>query len=169
MNHTPPTADALHQALHAFDFLPGDWRIHHRRLKHRLKACQDWEEFEGHSSAWPVLGGLGNIDDNHIELPSGPYRALTLRSVNPLTGEWTIWWLDGRFPGQLDAPMRGSFRDGTGVFFGDDLLDGRPIRIRFIWSEMSADRARWEQAFSGDGGASWETNWVMRLERDRNG
>ena len=42
-----------------------------------------------------------------------------------------------------------------------------PIRVRFIWSGIVAQRARWEQAFSEDGGITWETNWVMDFKRAR--
>ena len=36
-----------------------------------------------------------------------------------------------------------------------------PIRVRFIWSGVTTPTPRWEQAFSDDGGETWETNWVM--------
>jgi hypothetical protein len=53
----------------------------------------------------------------------------------------------------------------VGTFVADDTLDGRPIRVRFVWSRITARSAQWEQAFSADGGASWEINWVMQFER----
>jgi hypothetical protein len=148
-------------AVHDFDFLPGTWRVHHRRLKERLAGNDEWEEFEGTMVAWPILDGAGNIDDNVLELPSGTYRAISLRSFDPATNKWSIWWLDGRSPGRLDPPVVGEFKDGIGTFFAPDTFKGRPIFVRFLWSNISATTARWEQSFSEDGGHTWEVNWVM--------
>lgn len=148
-----------------FDFLFGRWRVSHRRLKRRLAGCVDWEAFSGTCEAWPLLDGLANVDDNLLELPAGPYRAATLRAFDPQTRQWSIWWLDGRSPQGLDVPVRGQFSNGTGVFLADDVLDGRPIKVRFIWSDIGPTSARWQQAFSADEGVHWETNWEMRFER----
>ena len=152
-----------------FDFFHGHWQVAHRRLKHRLVQFSDWEEFGGACSVQPLLGGLGNVDDNTIDLPGSPYRAVTLRSCDPSAGQWTIWWLDGRRPGFLDAPMVGRFQDGVGTFLGDDQWEGAPIRIRFLWTLPQPGMPRWEQAFSTDGGGTWETNWVMAFTRSAAG
>ena len=152
-------------AARDFDFYLGAWRVHHRRLKERLAGNDEWQEFEGTSTAWPILGGAGNIDDNVLELPAGTYRAISLRSFDPETGRWSIWWLDGRHPGRLDPPVVGGFEAGVGTFVCDDTLNGRPILVRFIWSGITATTCRWEQAFSPDGGRTWEVNWVMESTR----
>ena len=149
-----------------FDFFIGRWRVHHRRLNERLAGCRDWTEFKGRCETRKILGGLGNLDDNLLELPGDPYRAVTLRSYNPQTRQWSIWWLDGRNPSSLDPPMVGGFEDGVGAFYADDTYKGRPIRVRFFWTMPARDCPRWEQAFSADGGANWETNWVMDFTRD---
>src|SRR5262245_50021506 len=152
-------------AVHDFDFYMGSWRIHHRRLKERLAGSDEWDEFEGTSVAWPILGGAGNIDDNVLELPAGTYRAISLRSFDPITDQWSIWWLDGRSPTRLDPPVVGRFRDGIGTFIAEDEFDGRPILVRFLWSDITERTCRWEQAFSPDGGATWEVNWIMESTR----
>lgn len=149
-----------------FDFFIGRWRVHHRRLNERLAGCRDWTEFAGSCETRKILGGLGNLDDNVLELPGDPYRAVTLRSYDPKSGQWSIWWLDGRHPASLDTPMVGRFENGVGTFYANDSIRGRPIRVRFLWTLPSADHPRWEQAFSADGGASWETNWIMSFTRD---
>jgi len=115
-----------------------------------------------------LMGGYGNVDDNVVELPGGAYRAVGLRSFEPKSGKWSIWWLDGRTPlGALDPPVRGSFRDGIGTFLADDTFNGMPIRVRFTWSKITPTSCHWEQAFSTDGGNSWETNWAMDFKRVR--
>lgn len=148
-----------------FDFQVGDWAVHHRRLVGRLVNSSTWEEFQGACSMRTVLGGHGNVEDNVIQIPSGTYRALALRSFDPATREWAIWWLDARAPHSLDVPVIGGFEKGVGTFYADDILDGRPIRIRFHWLDTSGDTPRWEQAFSADKGATWETNWTMQFRR----
>ena len=148
-----------------FDFVHGDWTVKHRRLVQRLAGCDDWIEFDGEMSTRPILGGFGNLEDNRLQFPEGEFRAVALRSYDAAAGTWSIWWLDGRFPGRIDVPVVGAFVDGVGTFFADDTFEGRPIRIRFLWSRASADELRWEQAFSADAGRTWETNWTMRFSR----
>ena len=148
-----------------FDFLIGRWDVRHRRLKERLSGCTEWAEFAGATVARKVLGGFGNMDDNTIELPGGPYRAVTLRSFDPSKKQWAIWWLDGRNPWTLDTPVIGQFTDGVGLFYGDDTFNGKPIRVRFIWTVPKPAAPHWEQAFSVDTGATWETNWTMDFSR----
>ncbi len=153
-----------------FDFWMGSWRIDNERLVGRLKGSTTWENFEARCHARHLPGGIGNYDD-FLPVSWRPgFVGMSLRAYNPATGLWSIYWLDNQ-TGGLDAnghllpPVVGRFTDGVGVFEGDDTLDGRPIRVRFIWSQITPTGARWEQAFSPDGGATWETNWVMRMTR----
>lgn len=149
---------------HDFAFQTGHWRVRHRKLRQRLADSADWFEFDGTCDAWEILGGDGNLDDHYLNDPAGAYRAATFRRIDPETGAWLIWWADGR-RGSLDDPMRGSFKDGKGLFFGRDVLNGRPIEVRFIWACDKPEMPRWEQAFSADGGRNWETNWIMTFSR----
>lgn len=147
-----------------FDFFIGDWRVTHKRLRERLTDCDAWVEFSGACTTRKILGGQGNMDDNVLHMPGGAYRAVTMRAFDPATKTWAIWWLDARHPHALDVPMIGKFEGGVGVFYADDQLNGRPIRVRFLWTPSTAPR--WEQAFSADGGVSWETNWTMDFNRE---
>jgi hypothetical protein len=158
--------DAEPPGVRDFDFFVGRWQVRHRRLKQRLAGSQDWAEFKGTSVAQPLMNGYANVDDNVLELPEGTYRAVSLRSFDPESKQWSIWWLDGRSPlGPLDPPVRGGFHDGVGSFHADDRLEGRPIRVRYVWSDITATSCRWEQAFSPDGGRTWEVNWIMEFTR----
>jgi hypothetical protein len=147
-----------------FDFLPGRWNVHNRRLVDMLDpACEEWEEFQATSDAEQMLGGGGNLD--HFNTPG--YEGFSLRLYDPEEDLWRIWWSSTKRPGRLDPPVEGRFTpDGTTARFEtDDVLDGVPIRMRFDWSEITADRARWDQSFSFDGGETWKPNWTMVLTR----
>jgi hypothetical protein len=152
--------------LHDFDFLVGRWRVHHRKLKERLANNHDWIEFEGTLFSQPLMGGYANVDDDVFEVPGGTYRGVAPRSFDPTSQQWSIWWLDSRTPkAPLDPPMRGSFHNGVGTFYGDDTLNGKPVRARFIWSQITRSTCHWEQAYSPDDGKTWETNWLQDLQR----
>ncbi|HEY0505154.1 MAG TPA: NIPSNAP family protein [Lysobacter sp.] len=163
MNATP-----RHDGRHDFDFLHGHWRIRNERLKERLAGSTDWEVFGATQVCQPLLGGLGNVDDfvSDWTRPGTRERfiGMTLRLFQPDSRQWNIYWA-GSHDGVLEAPMTGAFADGVGTFAGTLPHDGAPVRVRFRWSRLGEHAAHWQQAFSADGGASWETNWHMWLRR----
>jgi hypothetical protein len=138
-----------------FDFLMGTWKMRHRYLVRRLADCHDWIEFDGSCTARKILDGFGNMDENDIELPGDRYCGMSLRTWDP----------DSRRPGHLFPPVHGGFEKGVGTFHGDDTFEGRPIRVKYLWSRITDRTARWEQAFSLDEGNNWETNWYMDFTR----
>ena len=148
-----------------FDFIIGHWLVRHRRLNARLRGCTEWTEFEGRTTTRKILEGFGNVEDNVLSFPEGDVRAAAFRSFNPVTQNWAIWWLDGRAPHTLDVPVIGRFDGTVGLFFADDTFEGRPIKMRFTWRVNAGGNPTWEQAFSDDGGLTWETNWTMDFER----
>jgi hypothetical protein len=148
-----------------FDFLPGRWHIASRKLADTLDPeCDEWRTFDATSEARAILGGIGNID----HFVTDGYEGFSLRLYDEDRDVWRIWWSSTQRPGRLDPPVEGRFSEpGRGRFECDDMLEGVPIRMRFDWSDITADSARWEQAFSFDDGATWKTNWVMELSRLR--
>jgi len=155
---------------HDFDFLHGHWRVHNRRLRERLQGCAEWEVFEATQHVRALPGGIGNFDDFIAPDWRPGFVGMTLRDYSPQTRLWSLYWLDN-LTGGLDArgllqpPVVGSFDNGVGVFEGDDVLQGLPIRVRYIWSDLQRDSAHWAQEMSADGGAHWERNWEMRMQR----
>jgi hypothetical protein len=148
-----------------FDFFMGRWRVRNRYLRERLRGSTEWEEFEARSVARPLLGGLGNEDEFRTDFQGG-FIGLSFRFFDPEAERWSIYWADSRRPGVLDPPVFGGFANGAGVFEGTDVLDGKPVAVRFTWTEVDTPAPRWEQAFSADGGETWETNWVMEFAQD---
>jgi hypothetical protein len=156
----PATAGA-----HDFDFFLGEWRVRHRRLTRRLVNANDWEEFEGVTRCVSLLGGLANLNDSLVHRPSGAYRGMGLRAFNPATNTWGDWYLDGRDPTRIEMHGLGRFENGVATFYADDVFEGAPIRVRGVWSQITKQSFRWQQAFSADGGRTWETNYVMEQIR----
>jgi len=99
-----------------------------------------------------------------VEGPAGHIEGVGLRLYNPKSGQWNLNWTNSSV-GMLDSPMIGEFKDGRGDFYGQDTLDGRSILVRNGFSNIARNSSRFEQAFSADGGKTWETNWVMTFTR----
>jgi hypothetical protein len=150
---------------HDFDFIFGSWNVRNRRLREPLAGSTEWLEFPSTIAARPLWGGLAHVDEYEaLDTPFGEIHGLTLRLYDPAAKQWTIYWAN-RNNGKLDPPMTGAWENGVGEFYDQELFRGRMIYVRFLWTNPSPETARWEQAFSADGGKSWETNWVMVLER----
>ncbi|MFM9580941.1 hypothetical protein [Streptomyces caniscabiei] len=147
---------------HDFDFFHGEWEAHHRRRTDFLAPDSAWEEFTSTSWCRPLFDGAANIEE--IDLPHLGSKGLTLRLFDTEARTWSLNGSSSR-SGRLFPPVVGQFTGGRGAFHGDDVHDGKDVRVRFVWSDTTATSARWEQAFSLDDGASWLTNWVMEFSR----
>ena len=146
--------------MNDFDFLVATWDVTNRRRRDFLDENSPWEEFPAVSRASRHFDGAANFDE--IEFPREGFPGLTPRLYDPQRQEWSLHWANKR-TGKLFPAVIGSFTDGRGEFYGDDTHEGQPIRVRFIWSDITANTAHWEQAFSADGGATWVTNWAIDL------
>ncbi|MGP8056572.1 MAG: hypothetical protein ACLQEQ_04385 [Nitrososphaerales archaeon] len=149
---------------HDFDFLMGKWKIRHRRLTKPLSGSFAWYEFDGEGEAMRVWGGGDNIDEIWGDAPQGRIRGMTLRLYDRKSKQWRLYWAN-MATGVLETPVVGEFKDRKGEFYDQELYNGRAILVRYIWSDISRDSCRWEQAFSPDGGKTWETNWTMEFSR----
>jgi hypothetical protein len=171
MEHlSTPSRNAI-DPRHDFDFFFGSWRqANRKRVRPLVQGDGEWVEFESWTEARPILAGLGNIDTfTAPDLPGRPnFEGFSLRLVEPETGLWRIWWASTIGNGQLDPPVVGRFEDGVGVFECDDEIEGVPVKVRFTWKDIAADSATWEQSFSFDDGATWDTNWIIRHTRAAN-
>ncbi|MES2444210.1 MAG: hypothetical protein V4574_15390 [Pseudomonadota bacterium] len=151
-----------HDGTRDFDFLFGTWRVAHNKLRQRHAGSSDWDSFNGTAETRPLLGGIGNVEENHM--PGDGASGIALRTFDLKRGRWSIYWMSSR-DGLLQPPVVGRFEGGTGRFEGEDIDEGRPIRARFLWHPLTRDTCHWEQAFSLDSGATWETNWTMDFIR----
>lgn len=145
-----------------FDFLHGEWAVTNRRLVEWQAGGEEWEEFPATATGRGFFGGAGSFDE--IVFHTKGFSGSAFRVFNPRTENWAIYWADSRY-GSVDPPMVGRFTGGRGEFYGEDTVDGRPVKVRFIWSQITPVSAKWEQAFSVDDGRTWETNWIMEFSR----
>lgn len=144
---------------HDFDWEIGTWKTQVRRLVNPFSSTPEWAEYTGTSVVRKVLDGRANLVELRVEGPAGRIHGTSLRLYNPQTRQWSLNYASIR-SGMLSRPVFGGFREGRGEFYGQEDLDGRAVLVRFVISDASADSARFEQAFSVDGGRTWETNWI---------
>ncbi|MCM2420584.1 hypothetical protein [Streptomyces sp. RKAG293] len=148
--------------MNDFDFLTGSWDVANRWRTDFLDETSEWEEFPAVSHASGHFEGGANFDE--IVFPTKEFAGLTVRLYDTERKEWSLYWASNR-TGTLFPPVTGTFTDGVGEFYGDDMHAGQQVRARFIWSAITEDSARWEQAFSVDGEKTWVTNWIMEFTR----
>ena len=157
--------NAARATKHDFDFLFGSWNIHNRYLKQRLCDSTEWMQFEAQSQTEPLLDGFGHLDRYRAIRAGKPFEGITVRLFNPETGEWSIYWANTTGARTFLPPMVGRFIGNRGEFYGDEKVEEKKVLCRFVWSRSTNDQPQWEQAFSADGGKTWETNWVMTFTR----
>lgn len=157
----PPAAAADRSGQKDFDWEIGTWTTNVRVLRNPLSGqAPNWAEYQGTSLVRPLLAGRANAVELSVEGSAGRIEGVALRLYSPQTRQWNINYAGAR-NGMLTAPIYGGFDGaGRGAFYGQDMLDGRAILVRFIITRVSTNEARFEQAYSADGGRSWEVNWI---------
>jgi len=159
-----PALAAGRDGAHDFDFDLGRWHTHSTRLMHPLAGSKDWVELDGETDVTPVWGGKGNLAEYKALGADGPLELIALRLYNPRTRQWTINFATPGV-GAFGTPGVGEVQDGRMTFYDQEDFAGRQIWVRFqIWS-IDPEHAQSEQAFSDNGGKSWEVNWVNRYTR----
>lgn len=143
-----------------FDFLAGDWRIRHKRLKAGTKDV--WQRFESSASVHRVLGGMGSIEE--LRKPDGSFMGMGVRVWLPESKQWADHWTSAD-NGIVNAPQLGRFIDGDGVFITEADVDGTKWQYRGVWDRITSESCRWHQSASKDGGNTWDWNWWMEWTR----
>lgn len=149
----------MQDGQHDFDFEIGTWKTSLKRLLNPLTGSDTWVEYNGTSIVRSVWNGRANLVELMADGPAGHLEALSLRLYNPQSRQWSLNFSNIK-SGMLTTPTIGEFRNGRGEFFSQETLNGRVILVRFIISRITADSYRFEQAFSDDGGKTWEVNWI---------
>ena len=144
---------------HDFDFEIGTWKTHISRLQHPLAGSDAWVEYDGTSVVRPVWSGRANLVELEVDGPAGHIEGLSLRLYNPQSHQWSLNYANSN-AGSLGQPTVGEFRNGRGEFFDQEQFNGRTILVRNVLSDITPNSYRFEQAFSDDGGKTWEVNWI---------
>ncbi|MGC2656746.1 MAG: hypothetical protein WA324_02140 [Bryobacteraceae bacterium] len=157
----PATAavPAEHEGQHDFDFELGTWKTHLKVLRHPPKGAPTWVEYEGTSVVHSIWEGRANMVELKVDGPSGHLEAINLHLYNPTAHQWSLNFANAT-QGTMSVPTVGEFKNGRGEFYDQEAVNGRMILVRNVWSEITANRCHFEQAFSDDGGRTWETNWI---------
>ena len=146
---------------HDFDWIAGAWTAVQRRLVARGVGSTEWDEFPSSLCATPYLGGVSSVEE--VVFPTKGWSGLTLRAYNTERRQWAVYWINSK-RGVIDPPVVGGFDGDRGAFYGEDTDEGKPIKVRYEWTLLGPDRARWEQAFSYDD-KTWEVNWTADFTR----
>lgn len=155
LQQTPRQRDGQHD----FDFHLGTWKTHLRRLLNPLTGSNKWVEYEGTTVVRKVWNGRANLVELVADGPAGHFEGLSLRLYNPQSRQWSLNFANAA-GGVMALPTTGEFKNGRGEFYNQETFNGRSIFVRFVISDITPNSCRFEQAFSNDGGQTWEVNWI---------
>jgi hypothetical protein len=156
---TAQNASTARDGQHDFDFEIGNWKTQLSRLVHPLTGSTTWTEMEGTSVVRKVWNGRANLVELDVDGPAGHIDGLSLRIYNPQSRQWSLNFANSN-DGILSQPTIGEFKNGRGEFFDQELFNGKSILVRNVWSDITSNSCRFVQAFSDDGGQTWEVNWI---------
>jgi hypothetical protein len=158
--------DAPRDGQHDFDFEFGSWDVHLRHLLRPLTGSDAWGELDGTSVVRRVWNGRANLGELDVKNATLHIEGLSMRAYNPQSRQWSIYWANSK-DGRLGTAMIGQFKDGRGEFFNQETFEGVAVYVRFIFSDITPTSFRLEQAFSADGGKTWEPNWIATFSRPK--
>jgi hypothetical protein len=172
-NPSPAAAEPHHNATehdgsHDFDFEIGTWKTHVSRLLHPLTGSTAWAQYDGTSVVHKIWNGRSNLVELEVDGANGHLELASWRLYNPESHQWSLN-VAGSGGGAVGVPTVGEFKNGRGEFYDQETFNGRAILVRFVISDVSADSCRFEQAFSDDGGKTWEVNWIATDTRVKDG
>jgi hypothetical protein len=159
----PVAADAQASA-HDLDFEIGSWTVANSRLMHRPDGSSEWIHFSGTSVARPVWRGRGDVVELESDAPYGHSTGLIVRLFDPRRQQWRFSFANAA-DGEIGPPLAGAFTSGRGEFTGTDEIEGKPVIVRHVLSNITPTTYHLEQAVSRDGGRSWEINWISEHTR----
>lgn len=159
--HMPANAtrSADRDGMRDFDWDIGVWKAHQRRLMHPLTGSTKWVEYNGTDAVQKIWDGAnwGKVESDG---PAGHLEIYTLRLYDRDTHRWNIYFANSR-GGSLSLPVVGEFKNGRGEFYDREPYNGKMILVRFRVFDITPRSCHFEQAFSSDGGKTWETNFIV--------
>ncbi len=142
-----------------FEFLAGEWRIHHRQRQQN----GEWQDYDGEATVHSLLAGVASIEE--LRVPSRNFSGMGVRLLDVAGRRWADYWVSSRTGILSPPPMWGGFANGAGIFTAQDNEDGRPVVYRGVWDRITPTSCRWRQGVSRDAGQSWDESWFMDWRR----
>lgn len=167
--HAQQTASATRDGQHDFDYAVGTWKFHLKRLKKRLVGSTEWIELDGTTDCRKIMDGRGEVEEMNVESADKTVhiQGLAVRLYNPQSRQWSIYWANAGDGVMEQNPMVGQFINGRGEFYNQQMFEGRAVYARFTWTGVNTNSPHFEQAFSIDGGKTWETNWITDQTKEK--
>src|SRR5437016_12534046 len=157
----PATSDGQHD----FDFAVGTWKTRVRRQVKPLSGSNDWVEGTGTVSTRKVWGGRAQLEELAMDTGDTHLKGLAMRLYNPKTHQWRLHWANAKKGVLSDPPAFGAFKNGRGEFYDEEVINGKNVLVREIFSDITPNSHHFEQAFPEDQGKTWETNIIIALTR----
>lgn len=157
---------AVRDGSHDFDWEIGTWTTTVQVRSNPLSGERpQWIDYVGTSVVKPLLDGRANFVELRVEGAGGKIEGGSLRLYSSPSGQWSLNYAN-LHNGLLTSPVYGGFdTKGRGLFYGLDTIDRRVILVRFQITTVSPREARFVQAYSADGGVTWEDNWIATDRR----
>jgi hypothetical protein len=163
-----PVEAMQHDGQRDFDFLVGAWKIHLKRLMHAPNGTDEWVELDGTTDCRPVLDGSAEVEEFKVESRDKKMHihGLAMRFYNPSSHQWSIWWANAKDGAMYPPPVTGEFKNGRGEFYDQEVVDGRTVFTRYVWTATATPSPHFEQSISTDGGKTWQLWWVTDQVKD---
>jgi hypothetical protein len=163
------SASTQRDGQHDFDYAVGTWKFHLKRLKKRLVGSTEWIELDGTTDCRKIMDGRGEVEEMNVESTDKTLhiQGLAVRLYNPQSHQWSIYWANAGDGVMEQNPMVGQFTNGRGEFYNQQIFEGRAVYARFTWTGVTTNTPHFEQAFSVDGGKTWETNWITDQTKEK--
>ena len=160
---------AQHDGQRDFDFLVGAWKIHLKRLVQPNNGSKEWLELDGTVICRQVFDGRAEIEEFNVESHDKKMhiQGLAMRFYNPVSHQWSIWWANAKDGAMFPPAVVGEFKNGRGEFYDQEVVNGRVVFTRFVWTATTTNSPHFEQSISTDGGNSWELWWVTDQTKDK--
>jgi hypothetical protein len=160
---------AQHDGQRDFDFLVGSWQIHLKRLVQPNNGPKEWVELDGTVVCRQVLDSRAEVEEFKVESRDKKMhiQGLATRFYNPVSHQWSIWWANAKDGAMYPPPVVGEFKNGRGEFYDQEVVNGRVVFTRYVWTGTTTNSPHFEQSISTDGGKSWELWWVTDQTKDK--
>ena len=160
---------AQHDGQRDFDFLVGSWKIHLKRLVQQEHGAKEWVDLEGTVVCRQIFEGRAEVEEFDVESRDKKMhiQGLATRFYNPVSHQWSIWWANAKDGAMYPPPVVGEFKDGRGEFYDQEVVNGRVVFTRYVWTATTTKSPHFEQSISSDGGKTWELLWVTDQTKDK--